>query len=99
MHSYSRNRTAGREEHRWWRSKRDVKHLENQEFHGDYNLTERNEGNGATQKIVFEAIVEFAKQEECDLILHEGVIHAGTQVDITDKILKKLGEEMTRAWP
>jgi len=71
--------------------KRDVRRL-SQEFREDYNLR-RNEELAALQKIVFKAIVEIAKQENFDLILHEGVIYAGNKVDITDKVLKKLGKK------
>ena len=63
-----------------------------QEFREDYNLR-RNEELAALQKIVQKAIVEIAKQEGYDLVLHEGVIHAGPKADITDKILKKLGKK------
>lgn len=71
--------------------KRDARRL-SQEFREDYNLR-RNEELAALQKIVFKAIVEIAKQENFDLILHEGVIYAGNKVDITDKVLKKLGKK------
>ncbi len=71
--------------------KRDVRRL-SQEFREDYNLR-RNEELAALQKIVFKAIVEIAKQDNFDLILHEGVIYAGNKVDITDKVLKKLGKK------
>jgi outer membrane protein len=63
-----------------------------QEFREDYNLR-RNEELAALQKIVQKAIVEIAKQEGYDLVLHEGVVHAGPKADITDKILKKLGKK------
>jgi outer membrane protein len=71
--------------------KRDLRRA-TQEFREDYNLR-RNEELAALQKIVQKVIVEFAKQENYDLIVHEGVIHAGPKVDITDKILKKLGKK------
>ncbi len=71
--------------------KRDVRRL-SQEFREDYNLR-RNEELASLQKVVYKAIVELAKQENFDLILHEGVIHAGTKIDITDKVLKKLGKK------
>ncbi len=71
--------------------KRDVRRL-SQEFREDYNLR-RNEELAALQKIVFKAIVEIAKHDNFDLILHEGVIYAGNKVDITDKVLKKLGKK------
>jgi outer membrane protein len=71
--------------------KRDLRRA-TQEFREDYNLR-RNEELASLQKIVQKAIVEIAKQENYDLVLHEGVIHAGAKVDITDKILKKLGKK------
>lgn len=71
--------------------KRDLKRA-TQEFREDYNLR-RNEELAALQKVVYKAIVEIAKQEKYDLILHEGAIYAGERVDITDKILKKLGKK------
>lgn len=78
-------------EHETVSLKRDVRRV-SQEFREDYNLR-RNEELAALQKIVFKAIVEIAKQENFDLILHEGVIYAGNKVDITDKVLKKLGKK------
>jgi outer membrane protein len=78
-------------EHETVSLKRDVRRL-SQEFREDYNLR-RNEELAALQKIVFKAIVEIARQESFDLILHEGVIYAGNKVDITDKVLKKLGKK------
>jgi len=71
--------------------KRDLRRT-TQEFREDYNLR-RNEELAALQKIVYKAIVEFARQEGYDLILHEGVVYANGKVDITDKILKKLGKK------
>jgi outer membrane protein len=71
--------------------KRDLRRS-TQEFREDYNLR-RNEELAALQKVVHKAIIEFARQESYDLIVHEGVIHAGPKVDITDRILKKLGKK------
>lgn len=71
--------------------KRDVRRA-TQEFREDYNLR-RNEELAALQKIVYKAIVEIAKQENYDLILHEGTIYASKRVDLTDKVLKKLGKK------
>jgi outer membrane protein len=78
-------------EHEVLSLKRDVRRL-SQEFREDYNLR-RNEELAALQKVVYKAIVEIAKQERFDLILHEGVIYAGTKVDVTEKVLKKLGKK------
>ncbi|HEY8553657.1 MAG TPA: OmpH family outer membrane protein [Burkholderiales bacterium] len=71
--------------------KRDLRRA-TQEFREDYNLR-RNEELAALQKIVYKAIVEIAKQEDYDLILHEGTIYASKRVDLTDKVLKKLGKK------
>lgn len=71
--------------------KRDLKRA-TQEFREDYNIR-RNEELAALQKIVYKAIVEIAKQEKYDLILHEGTIYASERIDITDQILKKLGKK------
>ena len=70
--------------------KRDLRRA-TQEFREDYNLR-RNEELASLQKIVQKTIVEIAKQENYDLIL-ESAIYAGTKVDITDQILKKLGKK------
>lgn len=71
--------------------KRDLRRA-TQEFREDYNLR-RNEELAALQKIVYKAIVEIAKQENYDLILHEGTIYASKRVDLTDRVLKKLGKK------
>ena len=70
--------------------KRDLRRT-TQEFREDYNLR-RNEELASLQKVVQKTIVEIAKQENYDLIL-DSAIYAGTKVDITDKILKKLGKK------
>ena len=71
--------------------KRDLKRASD-EFREDYNKR-RNEELAALQKVVYQAIVEVAKQEKYDLILNEGTIYASDKVDITDLILKKLGKK------
>ena len=71
--------------------KRDLKRM-SQEFREDYNVR-KNEELTSLQKVVYKAIVEIAKQERFDLILHEGTVYASDQVDITDKVLKKLGKK------
>ncbi len=63
-----------------------------QEFREDYSVR-RNEELAALQKIVHKAIIELAKQESFDLILHEGAIYASDKIDITDKVLRKLGKK------
>lgn len=64
-----------------------------QEFREDYNLR-RNEELAALQKVVQRAIIEVARQERYDLILHEGVLFASGKTDITNQILKKLGKQL-----
>ncbi len=63
-----------------------------QEFREDYNLR-RNEELAVLQKIVKKAIVEIAKAEKYDLIVHEGTIYASSTIDITDKVLEKLNNK------
>ncbi len=70
--------------------KRDLRRA-TQEFREDYNLR-RNEELAALQKIVQKTIAEIAKQENYDLIL-ESAVYAGPKVDVTEKILKKLGKK------
>lgn len=70
--------------------KRDLRRA-TQEFREDYNLR-RNEELAALQKIVQKTIAEIAKQDNFDLIL-ESAVYAGPKVDITDKILRKLGKK------
>ena len=71
--------------------KRDLRRA-TQEFREDYNLR-RNEELAVLQKIVKKAILEIAKQEKYDLIVHEGAIYASSTIDITDKVLKKLSKK------
>ncbi len=71
--------------------KRELKRA-TQEFREDYNLR-RNEELASLQKLVYKAIVEIAKQERFDLILHEGTVYASERIDITDKVLRKLGKK------
>jgi outer membrane protein len=71
--------------------KRDLRRA-TQEFREDYNLR-RNEELASLQKLVQKVIVDLAKQENYDLILHEGTIYASKRVDLTDRVLKKLGKK------
>jgi outer membrane protein len=69
--------------------KRELKRA-TQEFREDYNLR-RNEELATLQQIVRKAILDIARQERYDLIMQEGAVYAGEAVDITDKVLKRLG--------
>jgi outer membrane protein len=74
--------------------KRDLRRA-TQEFREDYNLR-RNQELAALQKIVQKAIIEIAKEEKYDLVLHEGTVYASGKVDITEKVLRKLGKKQTK---
>ena len=70
--------------------KRELKRA-TQEFREDYNQR-RNEELAVLQQIVRKTILEIAKQDKYDLILHEGTVYASDSIDITEKVLKKLGK-------
>ena len=74
--------------------KRDVRRA-TQEFREDYNLR-RNEELAALQKLVYKTIVDLAKQQKFDLILHEGTVYASDQIDITDRVLDNLRKKSNR---
>ncbi|MEW5972952.1 MAG: OmpH family outer membrane protein [Pseudomonadota bacterium] len=59
------------------------------EFRDDLNLR-KNEELAKLQRTVFQVINEMAKAEEYDLILSDGVVYAGPNVDITSKVLDRL---------
>ena len=58
------------------------------EFREDYNQR-RNEELAVLQQVVRKAILDIAKQEKYDLVLHEGTVYASESIDITEKVLKK----------
>jgi outer membrane protein len=60
------------------------------EFREDFNIR-RNEELGKLQKLVYETIVQLAKEQQYDLIVNDGaVIFASDQVDLTDEVLRRL---------
>lgn len=66
---------------------------ESREFNEDYGLR-RNEELASLQRIVKKAILEIAKRERFDLIVHEGVtVYSSRRIDITEKVLRKLGKK------
>lgn len=67
-----------------------------QDFRDDYNMR-RNEELATLQKIVKQVIVEIAKQENYDLIVHDSTLYASGRVDITNKVLEKLKELNNKA--
>jgi outer membrane protein len=70
--------------------KRELKRA-TQEFREDYNQR-RNDELATLQQLVRKTILEIAKQEKYDLILHEGALYASEAIDITDQVLKRLGK-------
>ena len=62
------------------------------EFREDYNQR-RNDELAVLQQLVRRAILDIAKQEKYDLVLHEGTVYASDSIDITEKVLKKLGKQ------
>lgn len=67
---------------------RDIRRMRD-EFKEDFNLR-RNEELRKLQKRVQEVIVTYAKQNQFDLILSDGVVYAAPTVDITNNILQVL---------
>jgi outer membrane protein len=70
--------------------KRELKRA-TQEFREDYNQR-RNEELASLQQIVRKTILDIAKQDKYDLVVHEGALYASDSIDITEKVLKKLGK-------
>ena len=67
--------------------RRDLKRMQ-QEMREDLNLR-RNEELANLQKLISDAIIEMAKQENFDLIVQDAV-YASPSMDITDAVLEKL---------
>ena len=68
--------------------RRDLKRAQD-EFREDVNFR-RNEEFAKIQKQIVEAINAEAKEKSYDLILGEGVVFAGSKVDITNDVIKRL---------
>jgi outer membrane protein len=76
-------------------AKRDLRRAQD-EFREDLNLRRSQELSKLQQKVTG-VIQVLAKAEKYDLIVSDGVIFAGTRVDITDKILKRLRADFKNA--
>jgi outer membrane protein len=59
------------------------------EFRDDLNIR-RNEALSKLQKVMYDATLALAKEQNYDLILGQGVVYASEKVDITPLVLKKL---------
>ena len=68
--------------------RREIRRLED-EFREDVNLR-RSQELGKLQRKVVEVIQTLAKAEKFDLIISDGVIYAGSKVDITEKVISRL---------
>ncbi|MDO9422597.1 MAG: OmpH family outer membrane protein [Methylobacter sp.] len=68
--------------------KRDAKRAQ-QEFSEDFNVR-RNEELGKLQNRIVEVIRGIAKDQSYDLLLTDGVIYAGDQIDVTAQVQQKL---------
>jgi outer membrane protein len=65
----------------------------NAEFMEDFNLR-RNEELGKFQRQVIDVVNGIAQEEGFDLILNDAaVIYVSKQVDVTDKVLRRLGSK------
>ena len=68
--------------------RRDLKRSQ-EEFRDDLNIR-RNEVLAKLQREIFDAIVAFAKAQNYDLIMGQGVVYSSERVDITEAVLKQL---------
>jgi outer membrane protein len=68
--------------------KRDAQRAQ-QEFSQDFNVR-RNEELGKLQSHIVEVIRGIAKDQSFDLLLTDGVIYAGEQIDVTAQVQQKL---------
>ena len=69
--------------------RRELKRMQD-EFRDDLNIR-KNEMLRSVNEEIGKVIEKFAKDEKYDLILAQGVMYAGSKVDITEQVLKKLG--------
>ena len=68
--------------------RRDLKRSQ-EEFRDDLNIR-RNEVLAKLQKDIYDVVVAFAKEQNFDLILTQGVVYSSDRVDVTESVLKKL---------
>ena len=72
--------------------KRDLKRAQ-EEFKEDLNIR-RNEAFEKLRRRVFEVIVLIAEEQKFDLIVSDGVVYASKQIDITNKVIQQLKQEL-----
>ncbi len=71
--------------------KRDAQRAQ-QQFSEDFNVR-RNEELGKLQSHIVEVIRGIAKDQSYDLLLTDGVIYAGEQIDVTTQVQQKLAAQ------
>lgn len=71
--------------------KRDIKRAKD-EFNEDLNIR-RNEELARLQKLVYDAIVSLAREQNYDLIVGDSVLYASKRIDVTKNVLDKLQQE------
>lgn len=71
--------------------RRDIQRTQ-EAFREDFNMR-RNEELGELQRRILKTVGEFAEDNDYDLILSEGVIHASDAVNVTDRIVERLRRE------
>jgi len=71
--------------------RRDIKRSR-EEFTEDLNIR-RNEELNKLQKLVYDTIVAFAKEQQYDLILGDSILFASKRIDVTDQVLVRLKDK------
>lgn len=66
-----------------------------QDFREELNIQKNNEFKNV-RILVLEAIAEFGKQQDYDLIISDGVLFANKRIDVTERILESLARENAR---
>ena len=79
-----------KKEHEILGMRRDLKRSQ-EEFRDDLNIR-RNDVLKKLQIDVFEAVTAFAKEQNYDLILSQGVVYSSDRIDVTEGVLKKLSK-------
>lgn len=73
--------------------KREIKRTR-EEFNEDLNIR-RNDELNKLQKLVYDTIVNLAKDENYDLVVGDNVIYAAETVDLSKKVLERLDAQFT----
>ncbi|ASJ75159.1 OmpH family outer membrane protein [Granulosicoccus antarcticus] len=66
-----------------------------QDFREELNIQKNNEFKNV-RILVLEAIAQFGKQQDYDLIVSDGVLFANKRIDVTERILESLVRENSR---